>query len=172
MAQGLESFAAAHGAFTVALVSLVLSVGVGFVRSAPLRRFLILVLPLLVALALYKAPVWRGADASEYSAWILAVVLPWAAAGWAAAVLGCLAARRMLASSGSSGRGRCELALCYSALGVALTTVGSWRLAALCCVGALGHGLWCFVVGRSASGTATSRRSPPDGDRAGSPDRE
>lgn len=96
MAQGLESFAAAHGAFTVALVSLVLSVGVGFVRSAPLRRFLILVLPLLVALALYKAPVWRGADASEYSAWILAVVLPWAAAGWAAAVLGCLAARRML----------------------------------------------------------------------------
>jgi membrane protein implicated in regulation of membrane protease activity len=37
--------------------------------------------PIAIAFMLYRAPVWLGADPSEYSAWVLAFVVPWSIAG-------------------------------------------------------------------------------------------
>ena len=73
----LRSLSMESGALIVALCSAVFAVFFVRIPGTAVRWLLLLVTPFALACALYWSPVWLGAESSEYSAWALALIIPW-----------------------------------------------------------------------------------------------
>jgi hypothetical protein len=68
-------------ALIVAVASAAVVSALLITRLYPLRWPLVLLVPSAISYALYWAPVWSGADPSEYSSWAALVILLWSIAG-------------------------------------------------------------------------------------------
>jgi hypothetical protein len=91
----LESISLLSGTVIVALLSAFAAIVFAFLERPVLRRFAAYGAPLIFAYVLYWMPVWLGANPSEYKAWSLVCIIPWASAGAFAAGLVLAAARRL-----------------------------------------------------------------------------
>ncbi len=79
----IESLSLTSGAVVIAILSVIV---VWILCSllpvaSPWRWIWAVVVPFGLAYCLYWSPVWLGADASEYSAWAFAFLVPWFLAG-------------------------------------------------------------------------------------------
>lgn len=104
MLKSLGALVGENGALAVVLLSGAVAVPLAFIRAPVTRRLLVTLVPLATAVGLYWVPVWRGADPSEYSAWLLAVVPPWYGAGLLTAAVTCWAVRRLRPRRGGTDR--------------------------------------------------------------------
>jgi hypothetical protein len=98
----VSQFISDHGALTVALVSGLTAAALAFIPLPRLKWLLVGAAPLAIAVAIYWTPVWRGADPAEYSAWALAMVVPWYGAGLLTALPVCFLVGKARARRSSS----------------------------------------------------------------------
>jgi hypothetical protein len=73
----VDSLSLVSGAVLIALVSAVVVWLLCFVLPVALRRFSIVVVPLILAHCLYWLPIWLGNDPFEYGAWAMVLIVPW-----------------------------------------------------------------------------------------------
>src|SRR5574337_2205126 len=92
----LRSLSLGSGALLTAGACAVLGLLVAFVRSRQVRWALAVALPAAAAYALYWAPVWLGADPSEYSAWFFVCFVPWFLSGTTTAFTVVFVTRRII----------------------------------------------------------------------------
>jgi uncharacterized membrane protein len=84
----LSSLSLSSGAAIVAVCSALLAWPVSLVRPVVLRWAGALIVPFVLACALYWSPVWLGSnDVAQYSAWQFLVVGTWFLAGAVATTL-------------------------------------------------------------------------------------
>lgn len=81
MLELLESLSLASGTFVVAGFSVIFALFYGRLDNSFARWAAVVAASALLAYTLYWAPVWLGADASEYSTWSLALIIPWSLVG-------------------------------------------------------------------------------------------
>jgi predicted membrane protein len=91
------SFVNENGGLTVAIISALSSTVLSLIPARPLRWMSVVTAPLAIALIIYWGPTWRRADAPEYSAWVLALVIPWYVGGVVASALVCLGVEKLRA---------------------------------------------------------------------------
>lgn len=75
------------GAVVVAILSIVISLGIGRFKFKKINWLLALTMPLIITNLLYWSPVILGADSSEYSTWAPLFIIPWYLAGSFASAL-------------------------------------------------------------------------------------
>ena len=73
----MQSLSLGQGAVVVAVLSFLAALAWAFAPSRAVRWIGGLVTPAVISYCLYRYPVWRGANPSEYSAWFLVCFIPW-----------------------------------------------------------------------------------------------
>lgn len=94
MLELLESLSFVSGALLIAGLSAVVALFSGRIENRLGRWAAAVAVPVLLAYLLYWSPVWLGADASEYSAWSLAFIVPWGLVGALASFAAAIAVRQ------------------------------------------------------------------------------
>jgi hypothetical protein len=87
MLELLRSLSWAGGALIIVVVSLVVTFGLVHIKNRITRGCLILLAPFIFSYGLYWAPVWLGANSSEYYSWSLLFIVPWGLAGLFASLM-------------------------------------------------------------------------------------
>jgi hypothetical protein len=72
-----HSLSLESGALLVGLCSAAFAVLWAQIHVTTVRWLLVLGAPFVFSYCLYWAPVWLGANPSEYSSWVLAFIVPW-----------------------------------------------------------------------------------------------
>jgi uncharacterized membrane protein len=96
MRQLVESLSWTSGFFVVAVLSAVFALFTGRLSPTAFRWAAGALVPLAISYCLYWAPVWLGADSSEYSSWSGVFVVPWSLVGILASVAVMLGVRQHL----------------------------------------------------------------------------
>jgi hypothetical protein len=87
MKELIGSLSLGSGAVVVAILSLVISLGIGRLRFKKIKWLLALTMPFIIANVIYWYPVMLGADSSEYSIWAPLFIISWYLAGSLASAL-------------------------------------------------------------------------------------
>jgi hypothetical protein len=77
----LQSMSLGSGAVIIAVCSALVSGLWCWVRPGMSAWLVAFLVPFIVSVCLYWAPVWLGANPSEYSSWALLFIAPWFLAG-------------------------------------------------------------------------------------------
>src|SRR5262245_28089597 len=77
----INSLSLATGAIVVAALSAFLALFWTRIRYKAWDWILALLTPLIIAVSLYRSPVWLGASSEEFDAWAFAFIVPWYVAG-------------------------------------------------------------------------------------------
>lgn len=90
MIEMIKSLSLMSGAFVVAIISGVVSGVSCCIIQSRWKWAVTVIVPIVTAHSIYWMPVRHGADPSEYSAWSVLFIVPWALAGIIASALVCL----------------------------------------------------------------------------------
>jgi hypothetical protein len=96
MREIIESLTWTSGFFVVAVLSAVFALFTGRLKLTALRWFAGALAPMVISYCLYWAPVWLGADSTEYSSWSGVFVIPWSLVGILASVAVMIGVRQHL----------------------------------------------------------------------------
>jgi hypothetical protein len=75
------------GALIIVMVSVIATCGFAHIKNRSTKGCLIVLSPFVFSYGLYWAPVWLGADPSEYYSWSLLFIIPWGFAGLSASLI-------------------------------------------------------------------------------------